>query len=572
MGEDTTMTQKAGRTMSGKKWRIAGAAGAGLAVLVGAFAPIAQSDDLKVVDPTAALAESAPEAVITAAQEIILPDSATPVPFSWGDYVESTEVPVPEPLPTPGEVLVQRKAYADNMWDKTRVGEPTTMAVVNQAIGADKLHAAGITGQGVGVALIDTGVVPVDGLTTTGKLIAGPDLSFESQAPGLLHLDTFGHGTHLAGIIAGSGTDFTGVAPGAHLVSLKVATSDGAVDVTQVIAAIDWVVQHRAEHNIRVLNLSYGTDSLQPYTVDPLAFAVENAWKHGIVVVVSGGNDGRGAPLNNPASDPYVIAVGATDTRQTPGIGDDVIPEFVSDGTNRGLDVVAPGQSIVSLRNPGSFADQNYPNALVGDRFFRGTGTSQAAAVVSGAAALLVQQRPELTPDDVKALLMGSAGNLNDPVAGAGEIDVHRASRSKMKYPASQTWPASTGLGSIEASRGSAHVADDGIELIGEQDIFGMVWDGRSWTEAAWNGRSWTGGTWMGRSWTGDAWGSNDWTGRSWTGRSWTGRSWTGRSWTGRSWTGRSWTGRSWTGDTFSGRSWTGRSWTGRSWTSRTWI
>jgi serine protease AprX len=466
-----------------------------------------------------------------------------------------------------------QRAHQADRWDLHRTGEPTSMDLVNQAIGADKLHRGGIDGSGVGVAMVDTGVVPVDGLLTPGKVVEGPDLSFESQAPGLLHLDTFGHGTHLAGIIAGDGTDFTGVAPGSQLVSLKVATHDGGADVTQVIAAIDWVVQHRDELGVRVLNLAYGTDSTQDYTIDPLSYAIENAWHKGIVVVVSAGNEGRGIPLNNPATNPYVIAVGASDTRQTPGSGDDVAPEFSSIGTDRTVDILAPGQSVVSLRNPGSWADVNFPNARVGDRFFRGTGSSQAAAVVSGAAALLLQERPDLSPDEVKALLTASASKLHDAGVPAGSLDVHRASRSAPPDDATQDWPLSTGLGSIEASRGTSHVADDGIELIGEQDIFGDPWDGRSWTELTWNGRSWTGGDWLGRSWTGDTWSADSWTGRSWTGRSWTGRSWTGRSWTGRSWTGRSWTGRSWTGGEWGMQTWTGRSWTGRSWTaSRTWI
>src|SRR5260370_10346895 len=118
----------------------------------------------------------------------------------------------------------------------------------------------------------------------------------------------------MAGIIAGddgSGGTFEGVAPGAHLVALKTASYSGAVDVSQLLAAIDWVVQHRDDPgmNIRVLNLSFGTESLQSYQLDPIAFAVENAWRHGIVVVVSGGNDGTShGSLTDPAVDPYVIS------------------------------------------------------------------------------------------------------------------------------------------------------------------------------------------------------------------------------------------------------------------------
>src|ERR687890_1385753 len=173
---------------------------------------------------------------------------------------------------------------------------------VKEVVQANAMNKAGFTGKGVGVALIDTGVTEVPGLDT-GNVVHGPDLSFDSQDPELAHKDAFGHGTHLASIIAGRDTvgtptsygspsSFTGIAPGANLIDVKVGANDGAVDVTQVIAAIDWVVEHRREMNIRVINLSYGTDSVQDPQVDPLTFAVERAWKAGIVVVVAGGNDG----------------------------------------------------------------------------------------------------------------------------------------------------------------------------------------------------------------------------------------------------------------------------------------
>ncbi len=200
-----------------------------------------------------------------------------------------------------------------------------SMYNIEQMDGAHAYWNAGFTGQGVGVALIDSGVTPVDGLQTPGKVVNGPDLSFESQVPSLEYLDTFGHGTHLAGIIAGKdnavtsvsssdSTHFLGMAPNAQIVSLKVADALGQTDVSQVLAAIDWVVQHQNDNgmNIGVLNLSYGTDSNQSYVLDPLAYAAEQAWLHGIVVVVAAGNEGNWSNgLDDPAIDPYVIAVGA---------------------------------------------------------------------------------------------------------------------------------------------------------------------------------------------------------------------------------------------------------------------
>jgi serine protease AprX len=317
-----------------------------------------------------------------------------------------------------------------------------SMGHVRSVIGADGMWSRGWTGQGVGVAVIDTGVVPVKGLTS-GNVVDGADLSFESQSEDARHLDTFGHGTHMTGIIGGDEphtllgpAPFRGVAPDAKVTSIKVGAHDGAVDVSQVIAAVDWVVEHRNDdprNPIRVLNLSYGTDGVQDYRVDPLAHAVENAWRAGIVVVVSGGNDGFAhGKLNNPGYDPYVLTVGAADTKGTTATLDDTVPPFSSRGdAERRVDLVAPGRSIVSLRDPGSYLDVAHPGARVGDRFFKGSGTSQAAAVVSGAVALLLEQRPSLTPDQVKALLVSTAARMPNADAagrGAGELNLTAAS------------------------------------------------------------------------------------------------------------------------------------------------
>ncbi|HET6534018.1 MAG TPA: S8 family serine peptidase [Actinoplanes sp.] len=486
-----------------------------------------------------------------------------------------------------------------------QVGATDLEPVIEEAGGDDADHdnpddgyrrtGVALTGAGVGVAVIDSGVSPVPALAGPGKVIHGPDLSFESQTPNLHHLDTYGHGTHMAGIIAGqdpadgTGTDrFDGVAPGARIISVKVAAADGATDVSQVIAAIDWVVAHRDDPDldIRVLNLSFGTDSTQSSMLDPLAFAVEQAWAAGIVVVVSAGNDGTSVTrLTMPAADPDVIAVGAADTRGTDDRSDDVVADFTNRGNaERHVDVLAAGKSIVSLRVPGSYIDTTFPSARLSterdpaQRFFRGSGTSQAAAVVSGAVALLLQQRPGLTPDQVKAMLMTTADPIadGDPYAsGAGQINIGAAARLKTPKDrdVEQLNVTATGLGSLEESRGGTHVYDPANDAVldGEQDIFGKPWNAATWSLASRTRTAWSGGSWNGSVWTGSEFDVTGDDRMAWAAVPWTGRSWAGVDWAGRSWANAYWNGRSWASDGWAGRSWAGRSWASAVWAGDPW-
>jgi serine protease AprX len=448
------------------------------------------------------------------------------------------------------------------------------------------------TGSGIGVALIDSGVAPVPGLDKAGKVVHGPDLSFESQAPNLRQMDTYGHGTHMAGIIAGSDaatpsgvTRFDGIAPGARLVSLKVAAADGATDVSQVIAAIDWVVQHRNDTglNIRVLNLSFGTDSVQDARLDPLSYAVEAAWRKGIVVVVAVGNDGAAADrVTMPAANPFVITVGAADPNGTVSRVDDTVATFSTRGNaTRHADLLAAGRSVVSLRAPGSYVDVNYPGARITDatgkeRLMRGSGTSQAAAVVSGSVALLLEQRPSLTPNQVKKLLMDTADPLTgaDPIsAGAGQLDIASAMTAATPYYSTQKDIAATGLGTLEGSRGTAHVADSdtGEVLIGERDIFGAPWVGATWVPLARDAKAWKGGSWNGNVWTGSTFDSAAAGAKTWVSVPWTARTWSGQLWTARTWSSAEWDGTGWTARTWSARTWSARTWSSLLWPDSPW-
>ncbi len=459
--------------------------------------------------------------------------------------------------------------------------DPNSMFAMSQISGATAWWDAGYTGAGVDVAVIDTGVSPVEGLSTVGKVVYGPDLSLESQAVNLRNLDTNGHGTFMAGLIAGKDSTlsapyakapasvYRGIAPDARIVSVKVGVADGGVDVSQVIAAINWVVEHRTDNgmNIRVINLSYGTNSKQDYTIDPLSYAAEQAWKKGIVVVAAAGNTGyqkgKGAPgLADPAYNPFVMAAGGYDMMGTVTPKDDMMGSYSAsssgDGKSKDPDFVAVGSHLQGLRVPGGFIDQNHPEGLLGSRFFRGSGSSQAAAITSGMVALILQKYPNLTPDEVKRFI----GENGEKVSGAGGRAQGKGKINLLVLPTktpksyTQKFKSSTGTGSLELARGTDHLTANGVVLSGEKDIFGNAFDAAAMAAAAAAGNSWSGGTWNGNSWSGSSWSGNSWSGSSWSGSSWSGNSWSGSSWSGNSWSGSSWSGSSWSGSSWAGGSW----------------
>jgi len=499
---------------------------------------------------------------------------STPAATAAAETTASGSAPAgaTSPEPAPGGTAAPP---ADAGLGYDAVGDKGSLYNIAEVTGAHASWRAGYTGRGVGVALIDTGVSPVPGLVS-GNVVDGADLSFDSQSPDLAHLDAFGHGTHLASIIAGRDaagtpssyldpTRFNGIAPDATLVDVKVGASDGAVDVSQVIAGINWVVEHARDPgmNIRVINLSYGTDSVQDTQIDPITFAVENAWRNGIVVVVAGGNEGESTlTLAQPARDPFVIAVGASDTAGTVTRADDTVPAWSTRGdSSRAVDVVAPGVSVIGARVPNGYADQAFPSSRVGSRFAHASGTSQAAAVVSGEAALLLQQYPWMTPDQVKAVIMGSANGLTGISSlrrGSGLVDITQARRMPTLGAIATSLlprPWGRGTGSLEASRGSAHVFDGVSELTGEVDVQGNRWDAAGWARATTNGTVWDGGRWRGTVWTGSSWSGQTWPTAAWA-VNWNGVAWTSADWSARTWRDGSWTARTWRDASWSARTW----------------
>jgi serine protease AprX len=453
----------------------------------------------------------------------------------------------------------------------------TPLKQVRAIIGADTGAAGALTGRGVGVALIDTGVAGVPGLPP-GRIVNGPDLSLESQAANLRYLDTFGHGTHMAGIIVAddTATGTVGLAPGAVLTSIKVGTATGTVDVSQVIAAVDWVVEHRNDDTanpIKVINLSYGSGGTPNTWNDSLGFAVEKAWQAGIVVVAAAGNDGNDSgALANPASDEWIISVGATATRGTVTTADDVLTSFTNlPRGGKQINVLAPGSSIVSLRDNGSSVDLSYPSARVGDTLFRGSGTSQAAAVTSAAVALLRQAKPSATPDQIKDWLVKGATYVPNGMAammGLKQINVSAAlARSGTAVPA-QSWSRSTGAGTLDNARGDSRIMYDKMPLTGQRSVWGSL-PTSTWAARSAAGDAWSGGTWMGYRLAGDGWTGTSWAARTWAPAVWSNSApWAGgsASWTDPAWSGRSWSGRSWSAGAWSGRSWSSDDWSSARW------
>lgn len=461
------------------------------------------------------------------------------------------------------------------LWNSSPGATPgTSLADIRSIVGANTSSTSHLDGTGIGIAMVDTGVVAVPGLAAN-RVVNGPDLSFESQAANLRWLDTYGHGTHLAGILVGDdpSTGSRGLAPRAKLTSVKVGIANGAVDVSQVIAAIDWVVanrNHDPSHPIRVLNLAYGSAGNPAFWTDPLHFAVEQAWHAGIVVVTAAGNDGNGfGRLDNPASNPYVVAVGASLTKGTLTTADDELAPFTNlAGSGKQVDLLAPGESVLSLRNPGSNVDNHYPGARVGTTLFRGTGTSQAVAVTSATAALLLQAKPWLTPDQVKQTLVGSGTFL---AVGAGanlglrSVNLHAALTYNPVWQPQQ-WTRSDGSGQIDASRGTSKVVRNNVTLQGQRTIFGpfnsSAWAGQSAARTAWNG-----GVWLGHRMAADGWSGSSWASRTWGSAAWTSPTWDGSG----SWLDPAWSSHFWSTGAWSPGDWGSHFWSTDSWASACW-
>ena len=388
---------------------------------------------------------------------------------------------------------------------------------------------ANVTGKGVGVAVIDTGIAgqmrdfEERGSSKASRVIASAVVNPAATTA----RDTYGHGTHVAGIIGGNGTErnngdwlqneYIGVAPEANLISIKASDDAGNATVLDVIYGLQFAVDNKAAYNIRVVNLSLESTTPNSYKTDPLDAAVESAWLKGLVVVAAAGNRGSDpdAVSYAPGNDPYAISVGALDDQMSQAEGDDSRPSWSSRGvTQDGFakpDIHAPGAHIVSTLAPASAFATLCPTCIVQQQMIRAGGTSMAAPMVSGAAALLLQKYPNLTPNQVKGVLVNSARMVNG------------------RFPALDVYAAIKAVGAGNVPEANQNLTPNTLVSASTGDI--------DYTRSSWSRSSWStadpslGLDFARSSWSRSSWSSYDSTGIETTRSSWSRSSWS-TSWT----------------------------------------
>jgi serine protease AprX len=487
-------------------------------------------------------------------------EAPSPVPTA-SPTADPTATPAPTPTP----------AVSGAASTESPSPSPTALlqgsAVYPQVVNADTVRSQGTTGRGVTVAVLDSGVAAdPDLVEPTNRILASVNFADER-----LVSDPGGHGTHVAGIAAGNGRrsdgQFVGIAPEANIVDVRVLGRTGSGRVSSVVRGVEWVLAHRTAYNIRVLNLSFGAPATTSYRTDPMSAAIEIAWRRGLVVVVAAGNGGPGRDtVASPGIDPYAITVGATDDNATITRGDDTLAPFSSWGSadsNAKPDLVAPGRRIVSIRVQGSALDSLFPDRVVvasnGSTYLRLSGTSMATPVVAGAVALLLQRRPNLSPDQVKALLVGttqaygqdSGVALPDPTAdGAGLLDVLSASQSlasadTQTYGIGGTLPAGVvkvfDISQARANRGLRPADAFARALLPclrglplrwtNPTVGGVVWGSLTWDSVAWDSIAWDNFEWDSVAWDSIAWDSVAWDSIAWDSIAWDSVAWDSIAW-----------------------------------------
>jgi serine protease AprX len=397
-----------------------------------------------------------------------------------------------------------------------------------QAVGVDTLWGskAAPAPNAPAIAVVDSGVDP--GKSDAFEAVR-PTVDL-TGAPGAKDLD--GHGTMVASIAASASAAFPGASPTSPVYPLRVVHADGTAYAGDVIAAADWIYKNAFKDNIRVANFSFRSTFPDYAMYDPIDAAVRQLWLSGTVVVTSAGNNGSSRMLYAPANDPFVITVGAADIADTVSRADDSNAPWTSYGaTAEGFakpELGAPGRWMIGLVPPKSTFATTFPDRIVSPGYMWMSGTSFAAPVVSGTAALILARHPDWTPDQVKGALMLTARTA--PLAT----------------------PLSLGLGVVDAAAAAAVTnppnPNVGLEQFVKSDDSGAAyWDADAWnafvaTDAAWTNAAWTDAAWTDAAWTDAAWTNAAWTNAAWTDATWTDAAWTDAAWTDAAWTDATWT------------------------------
>jgi serine protease AprX len=375
-----------------------------------------------------------------------------------------------------------------------------------QTIKADQVWNSSpyIQGQGIGIAILDSGINPNGDLYTNmgiNRQIA--NIRFNNDYNQNTS-DGYGHGTHVSSVAGGDGSEsngkYIGVAPMVNIINVKVSNDDGSAMLKNVVQGLQWVLENKDKYNIRVVNLSLNSTVAESYHTSPLDAAVEILWFNKIVVVASAGNQGSGT-IYPPANDPFVITVGATDDKGTSSLSDDVVATFSAYGvTSDGIskpDIVAPGKNIVArlVNSNMGLANAHPENKVSNGVYFHMSGTSVSAPMVSGAVALLLQDEPTLTPDQIKYRLMATANKnwpgYNAPMAGAGYLNVYDAVKGTSNLSANTGFFASQLL-----SSGSTPITWSSVG-----------WNSVGWNSVGWNSVGWNSVGWNSVGWNSDYWG-----------------------------------------------------------------
>lgn len=328
---------------------------------------------------------------------------------------------------------IAKESWVEKIWLDNEVH--AVLDVATATAGSDRVWEWGFTGEGVTVAVLDTGIHPHPDLTEPeNRIVAFYDFVNKKSHP----YDDNGHGTHVAGDIAGNGGKsagkYKGTAPRANVIGLKVLNKSGSGPTSNVIAGLQWCIDNKDKYNIQVINMSLGAAPGASHKEDLVAAAALKAWEAGMVVVAAAGNEGpEEGTISSPGIHPTIITVGAMDDRNTKDRSDDLIAEFssrgpTSDGSNK-PDILAPGTDIISLRAAGASADKQMKKNRVGKWYFKMSGTSMATPICAGIVATLVQLHPDYTPDQIKKLLLDTAEDvrLAKNIQGHGYIDAFKA-------------------------------------------------------------------------------------------------------------------------------------------------